>query len=88
MWAAFHFRFPGWVGVGVLWGGLAVGGAGGTDGTGVDSGSGGGAGGAEGEFPGDWGEVVVRVGRGGRGVGRERGWGLQGPRSVDSVTQA
>ena len=45
-------------------------------------------GGRGGEFPGDWGEVVVRVGRGGRGVGRERGGSLQGPRSVDSVTQA
>ena len=88
MWAAFHFRLPGWVGVGVLWEGLAVGGAGGADGTGVDGGSGGGTGGARGEFPGDWGGVVVRVERGGRGVGRERGGSLQGPRSVDSVTQA
>ena len=76
MWAPFHFLFPGWVGVGVLLGGNTVGGAGGTDGTGVDGGNGGGTGGARGEFPGDWGEVVVR------------GGSLQGPRSVDSVTQA
>ena len=41
-----------------------------------------------GEFPVDLGEVLGRVGRGGRGVGRERGWGLQGPRSVESETQA
>ena len=44
-------------------------------------------GGRGGEFPGDLGEVEGRVGRGGRGKGRESGWGLQGPRSVDSVTQ-
>ena len=90
VWAAFHLRlcFPGWVGVGVLWEGLAVGGAGGTDGAGVDGGNAGGIGGAGGGFPGDLGGVGVRVGRGGRGKGRENWWGLQGPRSVDSVTQA
>ena len=44
MWAPSHFRL-GWVGVGVLLGGITVGGAGGTDGTGEDGGSGGGAGG-------------------------------------------
>ena len=44
--------------------------------------------GAGGEFPGDLGEVVGRVGQGGRGVGRERGGSLQGPRSVESETQA
>ena len=85
MWAPFHFRLPGWVGVGVLLGGNTVGVAGGADGVGVDGGNDGGAGG---EFPGDLGEVVGRVGRGGRGVGQEHGGSLQGPRSVDSVTQA
>ena len=90
VWAAFHLRFwfLGWVGVGVLWEGFAVGGAGGTDGAGEEAGNGGGFGGAGGGFPGDLGEVDVRVGRGGRGKGRESWWGLQGPRSVDSVTQA
>ena len=47
MWAPSHFRL-GWVGVGVLLGGITVGGAGGADGTGEDGGSGGGAGGAGG----------------------------------------
>ena len=46
MWAPCHFRL-GWVGVGVLLGGITVGGAGGADGTGEDGGSGGGAGGAQ-----------------------------------------